>query len=237
MCNRQAWKRMAAAAMALTMIVSTLTGCGTNSKDTTASTEASTEAATENAAAKTTEGTASAVTESGPVKTTGSEVTVDGLQPFVYVGNSEENRLLTKEAYNIAETDGTYEADGTMVMIPAFVIAEETEDGDDLQLLANVMVYVFELDGTTLVMKSGGSNPCRIHSTGGEITSVEIAYTDADTLDLCGGDEALVKAINDNDALTSSLNNNIGMYLNNYDYDIDSYTIDGGVTTVGINVD
>lgn len=156
----------------------------------------------------------------------------NGLAPFVYVGNSEEGKLCTAQAYAYA-ADSYDLSGGEAVMIPAFVVADETENGSSLQLLANIRVYVFELDGTTLRFTSGGSYPCRIDAKGGEITSVESSYTDEDTLTLCGGDENLVQILHDDDALDTSLRNNVGMYVNNYGYDIDTYEI--GSQTYSIN--
>lgn len=214
-----------------------------------AATEAATEAASETAteassgAAATTDDTAGdaaqetetdAVTVPAVDSATSSEdvTSKNGLAPFVYVGNSEESKICTAQAYAYAE-DSYDISGGDVVMIPAYVIADETENDSSLQLLANLWVYIFELDGTTLRLRSGGSYPCRIDAKGGEITSVETSYTDTDTLALCNGDETLVQILHDDDALNTSLRNNVGMYVNNYGYDIDTYEI--GSETFAIN--
>lgn len=156
----------------------------------------------------------------------------DGLQPFVYVGNSEEGRLCTAQAYAYAKADDGFIDDGQAVMIPSFVVADESWDGDNLQLLANIGVFIFKLDGTTLSLTSGGYYSCRITSSNREINSVETACTDRDTMELCGGDESLVRKLNDQEALAGSLRNNVGMYVNNYGYNIHAYEITGTTYTL-----
>lgn len=235
MRDQNVWKRLACMVMTTAVVGTLLAGCGTSGE--TASAEATTaEAAateatedadsTEDATTEATESNPALVTESGPV--VDGDAADDGtLAPFVYVGNSEEGRICTAQAQAIADEDEELAARDDVVTIPGFVIADETADGDKLELLVNLNVYTFELDGTTLRFVAGGSYPCRIQATSGEITSAEIAYTDQDTIDLCSGDESLEIALHDNDALDASLRNNIGMYVNNYGYDIDAYEITG----------
>lgn len=242
------WKRLACMTMTAVVAGTLLAGCGSSNETASAeattaeaasteATEAAAEAATEEAA--TTEA-ATDKAESNPALATESGPVVDGeasddgtLAPFVYVGNSEEGRICTAQAQAIADEDEELAARDDVVTIPGFVVADETADGDTLELLVNINVYTFELDGTTLRFVAGGSYPCRIQAKGGEITSAEIAYTDQDTIDLCDGDESLEIALHDNDALDTSLQNNIGMYVNNYGYDIDAYEITG--TTYSID--
>lgn len=261
MRDTSVWKRLICIAMTTMMAGTLLAGCGSSRKeaaaeaatesDTSASEEntAATEAATEadakessDTAATTTDAASDVAEETGTdaaaVSTADAAATSegttrkDGLAPFVYVGNSEEGKICTTQAYAYAEE--SYDlSGGDVVVIPAFVVADESENDGSLQLLANIWVYVFELDGTTLRLTSGGSYPCRINARGGEITSVETAYTDEDTLTLCGGDESLVRILHDDDALNTSLRNNVGMYVNNYGYNIDTYEI--GSETYAVN--
>lgn len=243
-------KKLTSMILAAVVAGTMLAGCGSSneaateqaSEAVTASTEAASEIATE-AATEVTKDAESAgaklTTESGPVVSDEVNAAEEGLMPFVYVGNSEENRILTQEAFNLAQDEFYYSEDNTeRVMIPAWVIGRETEDDNGLELVANIMVYIFKLEGTTLELVSGGSFPCKILATNGVIDTVQFSYTDEITLSIvCDGDESLVQAIHDDDALDASLRNNIGMYINNYGYDIDGYTIDGGATINQINVD
>lgn len=245
--------------MTATMAGSLMTGCGTSQEAsaTEASTTEASEAGDPSATEVSTEETAAASTEEAgdvdteqapegntedgstleaqtdPSKDEDDENTGDALAPFIYVGNSVEGRLCTEQALLYGENGYDEMVGVSTVVIPAYVIAEVNEDGSDVEVLANIMVYRFELDGTTLVCTAGGSYPSRIHATGGEITSVETSYTDMDTLALCDGHESLVRVLEDPEALENSLRNNIGMYVNNYGYNIDSYQI--GNEPVSIN--
>lgn len=244
------WKRLVCVVMTAVITGSLLAGCSASDREPAAqtgetadtavgdehieaveadTTEVAGDAATETNAEVLPEadaGSTEARDETDPATGDAADAREDELMPFVYVGNAEEGKICTAQAYAYAR-DGHDIDSGNVVVIPAYVIADETEDGNQLQILANIMVYLFELDGTTLRCTAGGSYPCRIQSAGGEITQVETAYTDEDTLTLCGGDESLVQIMHDDDALATSLRNNVGMYVNNYGYSIDSYEIGG----------
>lgn len=151
------------------------------------------------------------------------------LPEFVYVGNSVEDKVCTMEAK--ALTDERYAGfeDDHAVMIPAYVIVDSTETSDGIEVLVNLWTYRYTLDGTTLVMLSGGSCPCRIYARTGdnglEIYQVDIAdeTTDIEDIEICNGDETLRRKLYDMDAMESSRKNLIGMYVNNYGLDITAY--------------
>lgn len=250
MRDTRIWKRLVCVAMTAAVTGSLLAGCGSsNTASTAASTEATETAATEadaeaaedesattEAAEADTEVNPALATESGPVvddNAASDAESADALEPFVYVGNSEESRICTTYALDYAAPTYPDSRRDDVVTIPAWSIGEETDMDNGLELLANIYVYVFELDGTRLQFVAGGANHVRIQATGGEITSVETAYTDDEVLTLCNDDEDLARTINDQDTIRTSLRNNIGMYAENYGYDIDSYTI--GAETVSIN--
>lgn len=147
----------------------------------------------------------------------------DGLPDFVYVGNDQEARLCTEVAKQLYSEY----YDPADVMIPAPIVAYFEETGTEITVIANINIYSYDLDGTTLVFKSGGSTPCKITAdvtdSGFEITKLEVANTDDETSKICGDDKDIISKLYDDDSLKSIRKSWIQMYVTNYDLDIDSY--------------
>ena len=77
----------------------------------------------------------------------------------------------------IRKTDGE-NYDASQVMIPAFIILEEdAADPEDIKVWGNFWIFNYDLEGTTLMMQSGGEAPGLIHlkktEDGFEVTSMD----------------------------------------------------------------
>ena len=140
------------------------------------------------------------------------------LPEFSYVGNDEISRICVEAAKQLYEG-----YDKTDVMIPAPVVGDFEETGDGATIYANVHVYGYDLEGTTLVCKNGGAYPCVIKSEGYNITDIQVANTDDEEAKLFNNDKALISKINDSDEEESIRKSWIQMYADNCDAKIDSY--------------
>lgn len=158
------------------------------------------------------------------VEITENEYTDDGqtsdaeLPEFSYVGNDEIARICVEAAKQLYEG-----YDETDVMIPAPVVGDFEETGTSTTIYANIHVYGYDLEGTTLVCKNGGAYPCVIKAEGYNITDIQVANTDDEEAELFNNDKALLSKINDSDEEKSIRKSWIQMYEDNCNQEIDSY--------------
>lgn len=138
------------------------------------------------------------------------------LPEFNYVGNDEIARICSEAAKQLYK--GYSKAD---VMIPAPVVADTSTNGDITTIYANIWVYGYDLDGTTLECNNGGANPCIITVDGSKITDIQVAYTEDDEKKLFS-DKKILSMLHsdDEDFIRKSW---IQMYVENYGLNIDSY--------------
>lgn len=147
----------------------------------------------------------------------------DSLPEFVYVGNDQEARLCTEVAKQLYSEY----YDPADVMIPAPIVAYFEETDSEITVIANINIYGYDIDGTTLIFNNGGSTPCKITAdvtdSGLKITNLEVANTDDETNKICGDDKDIISKLYDDNSLKSIRKSWIQMYVTNYNLDIDSY--------------
>ncbi|MCR4751301.1 MAG: hypothetical protein K5852_03310 [Eubacterium sp.] len=98
----------------------------------------------------------------------------EALPEFSYTG---EDPYFDAILDYIRKTDGE-SFDQSQVMIPAFILLEEdATDPEDIKVWGNFWIFNYDLEGTTLMMQSGGEAPGLIHlkktEYGYEVTSMD----------------------------------------------------------------
>lgn len=96
------------------------------------------------------------------------------LPAFVYTG---EDPYFDAILDYMRKTEGE-SFDPSQVMIPAFILLEEdASDPEDIKVWGNFWIFNYDLEGTTLMMQSGGEAPGLIHlkktDDGYEVTSMD----------------------------------------------------------------
>ena len=146
-------RRIALAAFMVATFAIMLTGCGDKTETTEATTAATTEAVTE---ATTEEVTTEAATEADTASD--SEAAAE-LPKYEYNGVD----TIEKAVYEYMLTKAADYPEGAVAIPAGTIIDVDDKDPEDVKVLGDFEIYIYDLEGDTLKTKAGGSYPGMMH--------------------------------------------------------------------------
>ena len=126
----------------------------------------------------------------------------DPTKKFVYTGNEKYLKEVTEAI--LTEVGSNYDTENVVQIPTPYIVKIDDEDIKDIKVYGDFFLYGYTMDGMIFDFVNGGSYPGCIHlrSDFGNISfvSFDIAEDgsnyDESLLKICGGDESLVKDIN-----------------------------------------